>query len=44
MTSLLGYEDAMQQQDVLHDFFYADEIPALVAPDRICEQLNHSVA
>ena len=40
----LGYEDAMQQQDVLHDFFYADEIPALVAPDRICEQLNHSVA
>jgi len=40
----LGYQDAMQQQSVLRDFFYADEIPTLVAPDRICEQLGHSVS
>ena len=40
----LGYEDAMQQKDVLRDFFFADEIPTLVAPDRICEQLSHTYA
>jgi len=37
----LGYNDAMQQRDVLHDFFYADEIPTLVAPERIYAQLSH---
>ncbi len=39
----LGYEDAIQQKDVLSNFFYADKIPTLVAPDRICEQLSHSM-
>lgn len=36
----LGYEDAMQQRDALLDFFIADEIPSLVAPERICAQLE----
>jgi NTE family protein len=36
----LGYEDAMQQRDALLNFFVADEIPFLVAPERICAQLE----
>jgi len=41
----LGYADAMDQKSTLEDFFFEDEIPMLVAPERIRTQLqSHAVS
>jgi NTE family protein len=36
----LGYTDAMEQKDSLMEFFVSDNIPSLVAPERIQNQLR----